>query len=325
MRTNLLEFLFGSTTTRKSADIGEAVVHLFEQAEAAELEPVKSEKKPLAAALKSFDIDEPVIAGVQWCEIHCSDDKEYKEYITRLTEPDAMNKLAEMGWVMVRCGDIAMGNEEPDYKIGFIEVQTAEGNDMDKADEKIKEIVKKGQEFASTPVATDDESNPVERETGKPDAKITGKTTGVGKPKEGDDPEGKPKGSTKKVSEARLQEWDKRTAMSVLKQEKEKEDMPGTYYGHKSDCGCKLCCVRKTKAERKPKVKESAKTIASKLLDEMTGTSSMGALSGGSFPPLGAAAHHPSRQGRLCCRCRKPCPPGDSVCAGCKGKSNAPK
>ena len=264
MQKNLLEFLFGSTTLRKTADIGEDIVHLFEQAEAAELEPVKAEKKPLAKALKALGVDAPVKAGVQWCEIHCDDEKDYKSYLDRLGEPDAMSKLAEMGWVRVRCGDQAMSNEKPDYKIGFIEIQTAEGNDMDKPDEEVKTIIKKGQEFANTPVATDSDENPVERETGKPDVKLGGKREGVGKPADGKDPEGKPKGGSKKV-------------------------------------------------------KESAQRVAAKLLDEMTGTGSMGAFSGGSFPPLGTGQQAKGK--RLCCyNCGNACAPGDMICPKCKGK-----
>lgn len=256
MRTNLLEFLFGSTTVQKSADIGEDIVRLFEQAEAAELEPVKAEKKPLTAALKSLGISAAVEAGVQWCELHCDNEQDYREYLGKLQEPDAMSKLADAGWVMVRCGDQAMSNEAPDYKIGFIEVQTAEGNKQDKPDEKVQSILKKGQEFATTPVATDDDTNPVERETGKPDVKMGGKTTGVGKPKDGEDPEGKPKGSTGKVKESR------------------------------------------------------AKNVVSKLLDEMTGTGSMGTFASGTFPPLGAA-RQPVR--------KRPVPPAKG------GKSAKPK
>lgn len=268
--TNLLEFLFGSTAAHKSADIGEDIVRLFEQAETAEkFEPVKSEKKPLSAALKALGVKASVVAGVQWCEIHCSDETDYKDYLAKLTEPDAMNKLAEMGWVMVRCGDQAMSNEAPDYKIGFIEIQTAEGNDMDKPDEKITAIVKQGQEFATTPVATDDESNPVERETGKPDTKQGGKKKGVGDPKDGKNPEGKPKGSTGKVKEARAQR------------------------------------------------------IVGNLLDEMTGTSSMGTFAGGNFPPLGAAQRKPKQKNRLCCYCGGPCGPSEMVCPKCKGGKGA--
>lgn len=199
MRTNLLEFLFGKTAVREDAELGEQIVKLFE--DAAEVEGVElvANKKPLADALKAMGIDEPVELGAQWAEIHCDDDTEYHEYIRTLTDPDNMHKLAEMGWVMTQCGDIAMSNETPDYKIGFIEIATAEGGDADKPDEKVKTIIKQGQEFATTPVEQDDDLNPVEREQGKPDAKLGGKTTGVGKPKDGADPEGKPKGSTKKA------------------------------------------------------------------------------------------------------------------------------
>ena len=202
MRTNLLEFLFGraaTATAKEEAKLGEDIVKLFEEADEVEGIELVANKKPLGDALKTMGIDEPVEACAQWAEIHCDDDPEYKEYIRILTDPDNMHKLAQMGWVMARCGDSAMSQEVPDYKIGFIEIATAEGGEADKPDEKVKAIIKQGQEFATAPVAKDDEMNPVDRETGKPDTKLTGKTTGVGKAKDGEDPEGKPKGSTKKA------------------------------------------------------------------------------------------------------------------------------
>lgn len=200
MRTNLLEFLFGKTVIREEAELGEQIVRLFEEADEAEGVELVANKKPLGDALSSMGVSGKVEAGAQWAEIHCDNDADYRKYIGILSEPDNMHKLAEMGWVMARCGDAATSNEQPDYKIGFIEIETAEAGEADKPDEKVKAIIKKGQEFATTPVEQDDELNPVEREQGKPDAKLSGKTTGVGKPKDGADPEGKPKGSTKSES-----------------------------------------------------------------------------------------------------------------------------
>lgn len=200
MRTNLLEFLFGETVIRDEAELGEQIVRLFEEADEAEGIELVANKKPLGSALSAMGVSGKVEAGVQWAELHCDNDADYRNYVGILSEPDNMHKLAEMGWVMARCGDAAMSSEPPDYKIGFIEIQTAESGDADKSNENINAIIKKGQEFATTPVEQDDDLNPVEHEHGKPDAKLSGKTTGIGKSSDGADPEGKPKGSTKSES-----------------------------------------------------------------------------------------------------------------------------
>ncbi len=89
-----------------------------------------------------------------------------------------------------------MSNEEPELRIGFIEIATAESGDSDKAEEKPKEIAKQGRERDTTELDRDDDDlNPVESDDGE----MGGKTTGVGKAKDGEAPEGKPKGSTKKT------------------------------------------------------------------------------------------------------------------------------
>lgn len=295
MRTNLLEYLFGKTVIREEAELGEQIVRLFEEADEAEGIELVANKKPLADALKTMGIDEPVELGAQWAEIHCDDDAEYHEYIRALSDPDNMHKLAEMGWVMARCGDIAMSNEQPDYKIGFIEIETAESGEADKPDEKVKSIIKKGQEFATTPVEQDDDLNPVEREQGKPDAKLSGKTTGVGKPKDGADPEGKPKGSTKDESLLRVNEWDRRTAERVNKKAAANADKPGTYYGHKANCSCSLCAKRKAKAKSESMVDK----LLAEPVQEMTGTGSCGTFSGGGVPPVMAQTGLRSKKRRM--------------------------
>jgi hypothetical protein len=199
MRTNLFEFLFGESAVyeTKGADLGEQIVKLFEEADEAEGVEMVANKKPLATALKALGIDEPVEACSQWCEIRCDDDAKYHEYCRLLGDPDAMHKLAEMGWVLVRCGDEAMSNEKPSYKLGFIEIETAETEDGDKPEDAEK-LRKDSQKDASTEFKRDDKMNPVELDDpgkGKKDA-------GVGDPKDGEDPEGKPKGSEKKVKES---------------------------------------------------------------------------------------------------------------------------
>lgn len=195
MRKNLLEFLFGLPVV-EDAKLGEHVVSIFEEAADEEAEQMVANKKPLTDALKALGLGVTVDAGTSWAEIKFDNDADYKEAVTLLSEPDAMHKLAEMGWVMAKCGDRAMSNEEPELRIGFIEIATAEGGDDDKADEKPKEIAKQGRERDTTELDRDDDDlNPVETDDGE----MGGKTTGVGKAKDGEAPEGKPKGSTKKT------------------------------------------------------------------------------------------------------------------------------
>jgi hypothetical protein len=229
MRKNLLEFLFGPEALPKSEDLGEQIVRLFEEADAVETEEVVANKKPLATALKSIGISAEVEACPGWCLIKCDDEACYREYMEKLRTADAMTKLAEQGWVMAQCGDTGMSNEAPDFKIGFIEIKTAETGEDDKPDETIKELNKQGREDASTEQDRDDKLNPVEN----PDSEMGGKKEGVGKAADGKDPEGKPKGSTKSES---LSEG-----------------------GHKAGCQCGFCKNKGSFGKKKEGEKEGDK------------------------------------------------------------------
>lgn len=202
MRTNLLEFLFGPGVVHESQDLGEQIVKLFEEADEVEGVEMVANKKPLGDALKTLGIDEPVEAGAQCCEIHCDDDAEYHEYVRILADPDALTKLAEMGWVAVKSGDIAMANEKPDYKITFIEIQTAETSDGEKPKD-MEKIRKDAQKDAATEFKRSgkEKENPVELDD--PGDELGGKQTGIGDAADGKDPEGKPKGTAKKVKESK--------------------------------------------------------------------------------------------------------------------------
>ena len=292
MRGNLLEFLFGQATARRSADLGEDIVRLFEEAEIADLEPVTAaEKKPLAAALKDIGISGTPKAAVHWMELQCPTDQEYHEYCRLLSEPDNITKLAERGWVAVKLGDSGQMNEPPQYRIGFIEVQTHVVSDKDKPDQSIKDILDQGQKFATTPVAVDTEDNPVERETGEPDTKQGGKTEGVGTAKDGDAPEGKPKGSEKKVSEAR--EAMERCPKCGSDQHEKGVAGFGRTGGKETSPKpmrtCKKCGHKWTvQKEDAPYQRESARArqIVDKLLNEMTSTSGMGTVTAGMAPGM---------------------------------------
>lgn len=195
MRKNLLEFLFGPAAVLESSQsLGEDVVKLFEEAAEAETEQMVANKKPLAAALKDMGISNAVVEGPQWCEIHCDDEAQYREHVKLLVDPDNMHKLAEKGWVFALCGDQAMSNEPPGFKIGFIELNMLGMPENKAKADSLETVLKNAQKFATTPLERDDDLNPVETD----DKGSKDNQKGVGKAKDGADPEGKPKGASKK-------------------------------------------------------------------------------------------------------------------------------
>ena len=197
MRKNLLEFLFGDAVVRESSqNIGEQVVRLFEEAADEETEEMVAAKEPLAAALKSLGIHSGVEAAPQACELTCDSPEQYREYVSILFDPENMHKLAEKGWVPAKCGDVAMSFEPAEFKIGFIEIATAETGDKDKAPD-LEKVLKDAQKFAATEPPHDDDMNPVEFD----DKTSQNHRKGVGTEKEGAAPEGTPKGA-KKASES---------------------------------------------------------------------------------------------------------------------------
>lgn len=197
MRKNLLEFLFGEAAVQQSSTtLGEEVVRLFEEAAGEETEQMVANKKPLSAALKDIGISNEVIEGPQMCEIQCDDEAEYREHMALLRDPDAMHKLAEKGWVMAQLGDQAMSNEPPGFKIAFIELNMLDMPDNKQDVPDLNNVLKNAQKFATTPMDRDDDLNPVETD----DKTSDDNQKGVGKAKDGADPEGKPKGSTKSES-----------------------------------------------------------------------------------------------------------------------------
>jgi hypothetical protein len=201
MRKNLLEFLFGPAAVRESSQtLGEDVVKLFEEADQAETEQMVANKKPLAAALKEIGITNEVEEGPQWCEIRCEDECEHREHLRLLADPDNMHKLAELGWVAAKCGDQAMSNEPPCFKIGFIELNMLGMPDNKQDAESLETVIKNAQKFATTPLdRDDDELNPVQTDIKPSDDN----QKGVGKAKDGDDPKGKPKGAKSESLTAR--------------------------------------------------------------------------------------------------------------------------
>ncbi len=208
---DLLSFLFLESAEADAAELNieENLEQLFEAAAEAESGDLESKKTPLAKALGQFGIsDADLVLDPEGFSLTTDNRQRYEDAITVLGTADAMHKLAEMGWVVTKPGDPAMGNEPAQYRIRFLEITTVDANDRepkggtyDTANR--EEVIKKAQKFASTPMDRDDELNPVEGETGKPDKlEKSTKRTGVGDPKDGKDPEGKPKGAEKAIKDA---------------------------------------------------------------------------------------------------------------------------
>lgn len=193
MRGNLLEFLFGPAAARQSSqNLGEDVVKLFEEAAEEETEQMVANKKPLATALKAIGITNEVIEGPQACEIQCDNGDQYREHVRLLSNPDNMHKLAELGWVFAVLGDVAMSNEPPGFKIGFIELNMLGMPDNSSKVPSLDKVMKDAQAFATTPLdREDDKLNPVETDIKPSDDK----QKGVGKPTDGEKPKGKIKDS----------------------------------------------------------------------------------------------------------------------------------
>lgn len=163
MKSNLLQFLFGESQVREEAEdvLDENFQAMLEKAAAEEDKEMSASKKSLSAALSDV--------GLKCCKsdgpednILCLDSREdYADAVRKLGDPDVMHKLAVDGWVATLGGDVSMHNEEPHYTIHFLEIKTADSGDSDKA-EKVKKIVDKAREFATTELDRDDDSNPVE-------------------------------------------------------------------------------------------------------------------------------------------------------------------
>ena len=199
MRENLLKLLFGEGVVSDSNPaLGEQVVRLFENCADAETAELSANKAPLTAALKSIGVDAKVEAGTQWAEIRFDDMAAYRKAHAMIFNPDAMHALAVKGWVPASCGDRGMTFEPTDAKIGFIEIDTAETDDTNKAPD-LEKVCKDGQACDVAEVEHDDELNPVDY-----DEKGSSKRDkGVGKAGDGEAPKGTPKGAKKTTESVR--------------------------------------------------------------------------------------------------------------------------
>jgi hypothetical protein len=192
---DLLKFLYGVSQEESLADdLNEEFVELFEKADREEEGALTAEKSPLSAALKAIGVESTNLQEDPRGFALVTDDKvQYLAALNKLTTPEAMHTLATKGWVATKCGDQAMANEAPQYKIGFLEISTAEAGDKEKA-EKVTAIIKQGREYMLAEPEHDDDLNPVDHEASG-DTELGGKRDGVGKPTDGKQPEGKIKDS----------------------------------------------------------------------------------------------------------------------------------
>jgi hypothetical protein len=197
MKKNLLEFLYGVSQQEAEVDtvLDEEFAALLEQADKEEAEAMKAEKSPLSAALKSIGITgEALHDDPEGFALITDDRATYLEACAKLADPDAMHTLAVKGWVASNCGDQAMSNEAPEYKIRFLEITTTEGDGESNTEKGGSEssIIKQGREFATEEPDHDDELNPVDHDA--PEGNKLKKVK-VGKPTDGAKPKGEIKDS----------------------------------------------------------------------------------------------------------------------------------
>ncbi len=177
MKKNLIGFLFGESQeiSRQEDEITENLQHIFDACAEEESGGIESKKTPLAKALKAIGIDKAELElDPRGFALAISDGQEYANTITLLSQPDAIHKLAELGWVVVKSGDSAMSNEPAEYHVRFLEICEVDPAEGEKGEDE-EAMHKKAQEFATTELDRDQDFT-------KP------KGDGVGKPKEGEKP-----------------------------------------------------------------------------------------------------------------------------------------
>jgi predicted RNA-binding Zn-ribbon protein involved in translation (DUF1610 family) len=299
---DLIKFLFGESVELESAEadsleLAENLERLFEAIDKASPGELKPKKTPLAKALAELgitDSESDLELDTEGFVLATDNHQRYVDALTVLGSADAMHKLAEMGWVVTRPGDNAMTNEPANYRIRFLEIATTEENDRepkggtyDTANR--EEVIKKAQEFATTPMDRDDEMNPVETDIKGSDQD----RKGVGKEKDGAQPEGTPKGTSGKPKlnnvQDSLQEEEAEKAKyrcPKCKTEHKKVNMPDK--NPEAPYSCYQCGY-----EGKPqKVSESE-------LQEFTSTGSMGTSISQHQPFIGPGLRTKGKGGSL--------------------------
>ena len=171
--SKLFEFLYGESQVQGELDaFGDDLALMFE--EAGKLEVSQTE---LSKALKALDIEAELSEDPRGFIADFTDEDAYAAAKQKLTEPDGMHKLAELGWVAFNVGDYISQSEPDSYKIRFLQITTAETGDSDKASETPEEILKKGREADQTPMDRE-----ADNKIPKADPAVHGKA----KPKDGE-------------------------------------------------------------------------------------------------------------------------------------------
>lgn len=198
MANRLLENLYGASfqTRLDRPSLAEDIARLFENADSTESVVMEFSRKPLVDALKALGVSTSPDTKSAWMEIQLEDGDAYAEATNVIFTPDGMYELAKAGWVPSRTGDRGMSGEPAEFKIYFTDLNTAQESTTDKVPD-LEKIIKQGRENATTP-SKPSELNPVKKSTSVPDGE---KQKGIGKASDGNDPEGKPKGSHKNESE----------------------------------------------------------------------------------------------------------------------------
>lgn len=148
----LIEFLFGDSQQAAEREmLTSDFAHIFEEMEKQEdLEPKKT---PLKSALSKLGVTAELEDDTEGFCISLEDGAEYHKIKTKLRDPEAMEKLAELGWVVSDCGDVAMTGEDPDFRFRFMEITTPEPDNAEKRPGRkdLEAIVKAAKEFSYSP------------------------------------------------------------------------------------------------------------------------------------------------------------------------------
>jgi hypothetical protein len=167
----LIEFLFGDSQQASEREmLTRDFAHIFEEMERQEeLEPKKT---PLKSALSKLGVKAELNDDFT---ISVEEPAEYRKIKAKLSDPDTMEELAELGWVVADCGDVAMTGEEADFRFRFTEITQDEPDNSEKRPGRkdLEAIVKAAKEFSYSPKEE------------QPDPKKGSKAAGVGKPKPG--------------------------------------------------------------------------------------------------------------------------------------------
>lgn len=157
-KTNLMSFLFGESQggEKPASTLDSDLAKLFE--EAAKEADITAKQTPLTKALKKLGLDLDLELDPDGFSASFENGADYQASLAILSHPDNMHALASLGWVFARLGDTTMAGDIPEFRIRFMDVTAVEVATGDKA-EALKDILKKAQEFATTPVEADEEDD----------------------------------------------------------------------------------------------------------------------------------------------------------------------